>query len=61
MSESKNTKTLERYLVDTTIGNNTGRQQLVFNPSTGQLVVAQGESPDGLTVDSINREGFFTL
>jgi len=59
VSDTKDPKALEQHLSKTASGDSTGRQQLVFNPATGQLVVAQGNSPDGVVVDSINREGFF--
>jgi hypothetical protein len=36
-----------------------GRQKLVFDPNTGQLVVADSYSGDAVRVDSINADGFF--
>jgi hypothetical protein len=59
MSASRDTKNVQDHMLDVAAGRPTGRQELVLNPSTGQLVVSNQPSQDAITVDSINRDGFF--
>lgn len=59
MAVSGDTKDVQGHLRDVAAERPTGRQELVFNPSTGQLVVSNQPSPDAISVNSINRDGFF--
>jgi hypothetical protein len=59
MVQTVEPKAVDRHLATTAQDGDTGRQQLVFDPHTGQLVVTDRRSADAVIVDSINEDGFF--
>jgi hypothetical protein len=59
MADERGSKELQTHLAEAASNRRTNRQELVFDPHTGQLRVSNEPSVDAVAVDSINRDGFF--
>jgi hypothetical protein len=59
MSEKRDPKSVATHLATSASGSPPPRQELIFDPRTGQLVVADRPSADQVAIETINQDGFF--
>ena len=59
MTATRDPKAISTHLATTAAGQAAPRQELVFDPRTGQLVLADRVAADQVTIETINQDGFF--
>ncbi len=59
MTESRKPTDVERVMEERAGAGRAGAQDLVFDPTTGQLIVTNSPSPDAVVASQATDDGYF--